>query len=254
MKYPVSTAIGDAGEFFFAYKIASVLNWPCRLFDIDIGIDAQVEVMNEDRTSTGKFVAFQIKTTSIGERKCWYVTDRQLEYWRDLDLPVFVVLVDLESEQMYLHHISMDKSYHRVTRKDTVRIDFNLKQDRFSEKSGDVIAEAADKEALSHIQEHLDAIHEGIEDIRDAIATTADLGDAERLIQLMDGRVELREKLAQAEALVDVFCVGENKLKVTSDEMEDALEKLRCHMEEYNMHQDWDDDGRISKFIYEGRY
>lgn len=36
MKYPKKTANGDAGEFFFAYKIASVLKWPCRLLDIDI--------------------------------------------------------------------------------------------------------------------------------------------------------------------------------------------------------------------------
>ena len=52
MKYLLQTANGDAGEFFFAYKIASALGWPCRLFDIDIDIDAQVEILNEDRTST----------------------------------------------------------------------------------------------------------------------------------------------------------------------------------------------------------
>ena len=44
MKYPLGTANGDAGEFFAAYKIAKELGWPCRLFDIDIGIDAQVSV------------------------------------------------------------------------------------------------------------------------------------------------------------------------------------------------------------------
>ena len=60
MKYPEKAANGDAGEFFFAYKVASVLKWPCRLLDIDIGIDAQVEILNEDGTSTGRFVAFQV--------------------------------------------------------------------------------------------------------------------------------------------------------------------------------------------------
>jgi len=51
MKYTKSAANGHAGEFFFAYKVARVLGWPCRLFDIDIGIDAQVEVLDHERAS-----------------------------------------------------------------------------------------------------------------------------------------------------------------------------------------------------------
>src|SRR5690242_4709435 len=79
MKYSGKTASGDAGEFFFAYQVASVLGWPCRLFDIDIGIDAQVEVLDEDGKSAGNFVAFQVKTTS-GEGSAAYrhVRKRQL--------------------------------------------------------------------------------------------------------------------------------------------------------------------------------
>jgi hypothetical protein len=80
MKYALRTANGDAGEFFFAYKIASVLKWPCRLFDIDIGIDAQVEIVDEDdETSTGRFVAFQVKATRRTELSiCQQATTRLL--------------------------------------------------------------------------------------------------------------------------------------------------------------------------------
>ena len=38
MKYPKTAATGHAGEFFFAYQVAKVLGWPCRIFDIDIGL------------------------------------------------------------------------------------------------------------------------------------------------------------------------------------------------------------------------
>ncbi|MDW9232039.1 hypothetical protein C7S15_5639 [Burkholderia cepacia] len=68
MLYTLKKASGDAGEYFFAYKIASVLKWPCRLTGIDIGIDAQVEVMDDNQLSTGQFVAFQVKATSKEEK------------------------------------------------------------------------------------------------------------------------------------------------------------------------------------------
>jgi hypothetical protein len=112
MKYSQKTAHGDAGEFFFAYQIASVLKWPCRLFDIDIGVDAQVEVLEENGVSTGKFVAFQIKSTTVGRHgACSYVRKKHLAYWLDLDIPLFAVLVDLPRQVMYLHHVTKGKRY-----------------------------------------------------------------------------------------------------------------------------------------------
>ncbi|MCI5162057.1 MAG: hypothetical protein D3917_08545 [Candidatus Electrothrix sp. AX5] len=53
LKYTKKKAIGDAGEYFFAYTVATILGWPCRLLDIDIGIDAQVEILDGDQNSTG---------------------------------------------------------------------------------------------------------------------------------------------------------------------------------------------------------
>ena len=114
MKYPLKAANGHAGEYFFAYTIANVLKWPCRLIDIDIGIDAQVEVINEDRSSSGRFVAFQVKTTSREEPNCRYVTVDQLKYWQELDLPVFVVLVALKEKQMYLHRVLFNVEYKKT--------------------------------------------------------------------------------------------------------------------------------------------
>jgi hypothetical protein len=251
MKYPVKAASGDAGEFFFAYKIASVLKWPCRLIDIDIGIDAQVEIINSDRTSTGRFVAFQIKATSAEEQKCRYVSERQLAYWCDLDLPVFVVLVDLSKDAMYLHRVSTDRKYPRTTEKGSVRIDFDIANDRFTAKSGVEIAAAAEEAALSHIRKHLNAVQDGVDEIRRAIASMDDFPDPYRLIEVMDERTVLNEELAQASALVNALRAGEDEFAATSAQLEEALQELRDYMEGWNMHRDWDDDGQITKFIEE---
>jgi hypothetical protein len=151
MKYSEKTAHGDAGEFFFAYQIASVLKWPCSLFDIDIGIDAQVEILQEGGVSTGKFAAFQIKTRTLEkDEACSYVGKRHLAYWRALDVPVFAVLVDLPKQAMYLHQITKSNSY-PTTKKGRVRIDFDTTTDRFQKSTGACIQAAADEVALADI-------------------------------------------------------------------------------------------------------
>ncbi|WP_416053848.1 hypothetical protein [Duganella violaceipulchra] len=37
-------------------------------------------VDEDDETSTGRFVAFQVKATSVEEQNCRYVSTRQLAY------------------------------------------------------------------------------------------------------------------------------------------------------------------------------
>ena len=252
MKYPVNTANGDAGEFFFAYQIASVLKWPCRLFDIDIGIDAQVEVINDDRSSTGRFVAFQVKATSKEEKDCRYVSERQLAYWRELDLPVFVVLVDLSIGSMFLHRVDVSKRY-TVTKKGSVRIDFDLLNDRFCADSGRVLAEAADEVALSHVRKCLAIVRGRAKEIREAISAQEDYPDPHALIELMDERYRFKEELAQATGVANALRAGGSEYVEAEEDLESALQELRDFMENWNMHRDWDDHGNITRFIDEER-
>lgn len=58
-KYKSTGVTGRAGELYFAYWIVRYFNWPCRLLDIDVGIDAQVEIF-EDEISTGDFLRFKL--------------------------------------------------------------------------------------------------------------------------------------------------------------------------------------------------
>ena len=252
MKYPINTASGDAGEFFFAYQVANVLKWPCRLFDIDIGIDAQVEVINDDRSSTGRFVAFQVKATSKEEKNCRYVSETQITYWRELDLPVFVVLVDLSIGAMFLHRVDVNKIY-PPTKKGSVRIDFDLLNDCFCAASGRVIAEAADEVALSHVRKCLAVVRKRAKEIRKAILAQNDYSDPDVLIELMGERYTYNEELAKASGVANALRAGRSEFAETEEDFENALQELRDWMRSRNMHLDWDDHGNIIRFIEEGR-
>lgn len=175
MEYGLRTANGDAGEFFAAYKIAKELGWPCRLFDIDIGIDAQVEIMTEARQSTGRFVALQVKATSDKEKDSCSVKARHLNYWRTLDIPVFVVLVDLQKEQMFLHLIEATRKYEKAGAK-RYKIPFDLEADIFTPGSAAVImAEASERVAAFHVRRHYEETEEAIQALMES--EYADMND-----------------------------------------------------------------------------
>ncbi|WP_231995645.1 DUF4365 domain-containing protein [Pseudomonas taetrolens] len=255
MKYPSNTATGDAGEYFFAYQISYILGWPCRLFDIDIGIDAQVEILDEDRNSTGRFVAFQIKTSANEELKpYWYVSKNQLNYWREMDTPVFVVLISLKEQTMYLHRIRKEFAYH-VTEKNGVRIEFDLAQELFSEISGNVIKAAAEESILGTIQTYLSEVWMKIKEIKNAIEGMEDYSDPPLLIDVMCRRSTAYDELLRAHTLVLNYRVGIQEYEETESALDEALSELRAFMREWNMHSSWDDprngNGEIQKFIDE---
>ncbi|UWH26261.1 DUF4365 domain-containing protein [Aeromonas veronii] len=107
MKYTEDKATGDAGEYFFAYTITNILQWPCRLLDIDIGIDAQIEILDGNRQSTGKFIAVQIKSTRDPNRDSISVEKKHIDYWSSVETPVILALVNLSNDRIYIHP-SMD--------------------------------------------------------------------------------------------------------------------------------------------------
>lgn len=82
---------GKAGEFYFAYWIVRNFQWPCRILDIDVGIDAQVEVF-EDEISTGSFFAVQIKST-IGFDPKIQIDLADFEYWLQIENNVILASV-----------------------------------------------------------------------------------------------------------------------------------------------------------------
>lgn len=96
MKFDVKASHGKAGENYFAYWVSRNFGWPCRLFDIDIGIDAQIELINDECHSLGKFIAVQIKTYE--KYKNPQVHLKNLEYWSEMTDPVIIVSISLEKD------------------------------------------------------------------------------------------------------------------------------------------------------------
>jgi hypothetical protein len=47
VEYPKRSRNGDAGELLVAFTTNRVFGWPCRLLDIDIGVDAELEIMED---------------------------------------------------------------------------------------------------------------------------------------------------------------------------------------------------------------
>ncbi|MDF3123489.1 DUF4365 domain-containing protein [Rheinheimera sp. 1928-s] len=98
MKLDLNNANGKAAEHYFAYWVLRYLNWPCRLLDVDIGIDAQIEIMDEAMHSTGEFLAAQIKTSINPELKI-SIKLEHLKYWESISDPVILVLVSFNDNE-----------------------------------------------------------------------------------------------------------------------------------------------------------
>jgi hypothetical protein len=251
MIYTLNAASGDAGEYFFAYQIADVLKWPCRLLDIDIGIDAQVEVIDMNRKSNGRFIAVQVKARLDDGKSYRYVTEAQLAYWLELDVPVFVVLVNLAKKTMYVHRISKKVVYHR-TPEGRVRIDFDMVKEIFSSATAARFAKASDDVAMEHILPLLEEVNQGAEVILEYLR--GEVNDSDRLFELMRSRVALQGYLSQASALVDAMGVGVDEYNAALSKLGDGLDQLAAVFVRYKIHVDRGEyHAEVSTFLDELR-
>ena len=110
MKYNVTNIIGDAGEHLVAARIIKFFGYPCRLTNIDIGIDAEIELIDSNYKSTGQFIKCQIKTTT-SDKFHLYLDDRHIVYWNKLNVPVVIFLVHLQEENIYWHCVDNIQTY-----------------------------------------------------------------------------------------------------------------------------------------------
>lgn len=235
MEYTVKAANGDAGEYYFAYQIALVLKWPCRLLDVDIGIDAQVELLDEERMSTARFIAIQVKAREEDGPNYRYVSEAQLEYWQELDVPVFVVMVKLDAEPiaMYLHEVTKTAKYHK-TPKGRIRIEFDLEKDIFNSATAARFSKSLHTAAMEHIRPLVDKVKRAAEEILEYLAGVPD--DKDIMLAMMESRVSLKSDLNRASALVNANGVGEDEYHEAKLKLDDALKKLAVKMESADIH------------------
>lgn len=249
MKYPENQATGDAGESLFAHNITAVLGWPCRLLDRDIGVDAQVEILDMKGNSTGRIVAFQIKSTREPQRYHAYVSGEQLTYFQKLQLPVFIVLVHLNAKKMFLHQVLADATYPPPTSKGNVRIDFDPEKDLFSSASRKRITTAANASALVHIRRHLNVVRDGIRQIRRTIATLDDSPNGQDFVDAIVQHRDWKNELLQARAVSRALRAGKRECDDVAAQLQAALSDLHDSFE--GSYQDWNDNGQLTAFFEE---
>jgi hypothetical protein len=120
MKYKESAHVGAQGVRIVATAVEDGLGWIFREKPTtDIGIDGEIEVLDEKRESTGQLLAVQIKSGGswFKERSVggWiYRGDiAHLEYWQRYALPVVVVLCNPVTKQCYWAPV-LPGSYERL--------------------------------------------------------------------------------------------------------------------------------------------
>ncbi|MBQ4681635.1 DUF4365 domain-containing protein [Aeromonas dhakensis] len=136
MKFDSKASHGKAGEFYFSYWICNYFGWPCRLLDIDVGIDAQIEIFDENNHSCGVFIGAQIKTNQTNNPGV-QVKLNNLEYWSSIDDPIVLISITLDDgPQIYWKLINGSNIFSYIEQaknnsSETVKISFT-KDDRLT--------------------------------------------------------------------------------------------------------------------------
>ena len=102
MNYLDKVANGNAGEYYFAYWVSRHFQWPCRLLDIDVGIDAQIEIFDEKQHSVGNFIAVQVKTT-LSNNPNVSVSLNNLQYWKSIEDVIVIVSISFSNNEPVMY-------------------------------------------------------------------------------------------------------------------------------------------------------
>ena len=143
-EYQKRSINGDSGEYFVAYQITKLFGWPCRLYGVDLGVDAEMEITDNDGISTGDIIKIQIKSCGFIDEainKSVHVDERHILYWKRFCLPIIICCVDLSSEKIYWKPITATETY--KTKGESKKVSFCLENDVLKRESKEKLMELA---------------------------------------------------------------------------------------------------------------
>ncbi|HEY9031595.1 MAG TPA: DUF4365 domain-containing protein [Kangiella sp.] len=112
-KYTDTGKTGEIGTDILSLLVKRELSWVFReQAKSDLGIDGQIEVVNEDKEGSGRLIAVQLKTGQsylkheTEEGFQYYGNNSHLKYWLNHSLPVIVVLCDDRIDVCYWVEVS----------------------------------------------------------------------------------------------------------------------------------------------------
>lgn len=203
MEYQKRSTNGDAGEYFLAYKMTRILGWPCRLYGVDLGVDAELEIMDSNNESTGDIIKIQIKAieeVKTAESVSIYVDDRHINYWKRFCLPVIVCCVDLKNEKVYWKQITSTEAY--ATKGESKKVSFCLVHDLLEKSSVNKLKDLACPNDSKNIEPLFDELLELYKHIPENPVGYS----SEKAISTMEDRCEEIDKvIAKIEELVSHF-------------------------------------------------
>lgn len=203
MEYAKKSINGDAGEYLVAHKITRLLEWPCRLYGVDLGVDAETEVMDETGHSTGDIIKIQIKSfesITSTDAAAVYVDDRHIEYWKRFCLPVILCCVDLSKEKIYWKQITATEAY--TSGGVSKKVSFCLTHDVLDTNSKAVLRQLVTPEKSKRIDElfyQLDKISAGLPE------TTTGYIDLESIYKTEDLCAEIIKIINEIDELITHF-------------------------------------------------
>jgi len=129
------------------YNLAIPRAWVFREKDKDYGIDAEVEIFDENGNATGLLYFVQLKATESIKDPVMRKIDLSIEalkYYKSLDIPVLIVRYAESQDRFYSTWASeIDQFYSKKNAK-TIKVSFN-KENIWNEKSPDNVKEYLEK-------------------------------------------------------------------------------------------------------------
>lgn len=100
-----TSSVGEAGVGVVVNAVKTKMRWIYReQTAVDIGIDGEIEIVNPGETSTGILIKVQVKSTekiNLKQKISVPIERSHLNYWQKLQLPVIILLVDVQQEKAY---------------------------------------------------------------------------------------------------------------------------------------------------------
>lgn len=201
MEYQKRSVNGDAGEYLVAYTVTRELGWPCRLYGVDLGVDAEMEVII-DGVSDGDIIKVQVKAMERleGASANVYVDDRHIKYWQRFSAPVIICCVDLASKRVYWKPINATEAYKTGGRSKKVNFDFS--SDLLTSNSAAQLRNLVSPPELKEVRKHLDQI-KGF--LADPVNDGSACGDHEALNELESACQQIQSAISKVEQIGRAF-------------------------------------------------
>jgi Domain of unknown function (DUF4365) len=138
MEYTKRNRHGDIGEHLVAFRVMKLIQWPCRLLNIDLGVGAEVEILSPDGHATGDTVKLQIKSRESLPANGSFsisVTDDHISYWSRFSAPVVFCGVCLATERVFWHQITALGNYE--TSGESMAVTFRCEHDQLTAQTAD---------------------------------------------------------------------------------------------------------------------